>query len=385
MMKQWQEFARHVHELYNSVEFIPLHEPTFNGNELSYVSDCVTSGWVSSVGQYVDRFEHDLAQFVGTKRAVAVVNGTAALHISLLLVGVERGDEVLVPSLTFVATANAISYIGAIPHFIDVEERTLGVDSKRLSHYLEDIVEWRDDIPFNRHTGRKIAAIVPMHTFGHAVDLHNLQRVSEKYHIPIVEDAAESLGTTYEGKQTGSFGKVGAISFNGNKIVTTGGGGAIVTNDEQLADRAKHLTTTAKVPHRWEYVHDEVAYNYRMPNLNAALGCAQLENLPMFIEQKRQLTNDYAKLVESLQGVRLYTEVEEVRSNYWLQTLILEDCSLNRDEILQWLNDANVMSRPIWKPLHTLSMYKQCPKMELGVTEQLEHRIINIPSTPIGR
>lgn len=385
MMKQWQEFARHVHELYDTAEFIPLHEPTFNGNELSYVSDCVTSGWVSSVGQYVDRFERDLAQFVGTKRAVAVVNGTAALHISLLLVGVEQGDEVLVPSLTFVATANAISYIGATPHFIDVEERTLGVDSERLSHYLEDIVEWRDDIPFNRHTGRKIAAIVPMHTFGHAVDLYNLQRVSEKYRIPIVEDAAESLGTTYEGKQTGSFGKVGAISFNGNKIVTTGGGGAIVTNDEQLADRAKHLTTTAKVPHRWEYVHDEVAYNYRMPNLNAALGCAQLEKLPMFIEQKRQLTNEYAKLVESLQGVRLYTEVEEVRSNYWLQTLILEDYSLNRDEILQWLNDANVMSRPIWKPLHTLSMYTQCPKMELGVTEQLEHRIINIPSTPIGR
>lgn len=378
MNTQWMQFAEQVKKLYGK-DFVPLHEPTFNEKELEYVTDCVKTGWVSSVGAYVTRFEEDLAKFVGVKRVVAVVNGTAALHIALKVAGIETDDEVLIPSLTFIATANAVSYCGAIPHFVDVHEETLGMDPFKLDAYLSEIAEVRNDELFNKQTNRRIKAVVPMHTFGHAVHLDELVELAEKYHLMLVEDAAESLGTYYKGKHTGSFGKVNAMSFNGNKIITTGGGGAILTDDEVLADYAKHLTTTAKVPHKWEYVHDEIGYNYRMPNINAALGCAQLEKLEQFLGQKKALTNKYEELVANLDGVKLFKEPAHSNSNYWLQTLILDE-SLNRDEVLGFLNEHGVMSRPIWQPMHELEMFKGYPKVDLNVTQYMKFKIINIPS-----
>ena len=381
MNNRWMQFAERVKEMYGK-DFVPLHEPTFNEKELEYVTDCIKTGWVSSVGAYVTRFEEDLAKFVGVKRAVAVVNGTAALHIALKVAGVEADDEVLMPSLTFIATANAVSYCGAIPHFIDVHEETLGVDPYKLDTYLTEISELRNGELFNKETNRRIKALVPMHTFGHAVHLDELVTLVEKYHLVLVEDAAESLGTYYKGKHTGSFGKVNAMSFNGNKIITTGGGGAILTDDEALADYTKHITTTAKVPHRWEFEHDEVGFNYRLPNINAALGCAQLEKMPEFIKQKRALTAFYEELVAPLEGVTLFKEPANSFSNYWLQTLILDD-TLVRDDVLAFLNDHGVMSRPIWTPLHKLKPYRDCPRADLSTIERLNKKIINIPSTPI--
>ena len=381
MNKKWLAFTEQVKAHYQ-MDFVPLHEPTFNEKELEYVTDCIKTGWVSSVGAYVTRFEEDLAKFVGVKRAVAVVNGTAALHIALKVAGVEADDEVLMPSLTFIATANAVSYCGAIPHFIDVHEETLGVDPYKLDTYLTEISELRNGELFNKETNRRIKALVPMHTFGHAVHLDELVTLVEKYHLVLVEDAAESLGTYYKGKHTGSFGKVNAMSFNGNKIITTGGGGAILTDDDALADYTKHITTTAKVPHRWEFEHDEVAFNYRLPNINAALGCAQLEKMPEFIKQKRALTAFYEELVAPLEGVTLFKEPANSFSNYWLQTLILDD-TLVRDDVLAFLNDHGVMSRPIWTPLHKLKPYRDCPRADLSTIERLNKKIINIPSTPI--
>lgn len=381
MNEQWIQFANEIKKMYGK-DVVPLHEPTFDEKEIEYVTECIRTGWVSSVGSYVTRFEEELAKFVGAKRAVAVVNGTAALHIALKIVGVQENDEVLMPSLTFVATANAASYLGAIPHFVDVSYETLGMDPIKLNKHLEEIGVLRNGQLYNKQTGRRIAAVVPMHTFGHPVDLDGLLEVCDKFNLVLVEDAAESLGSYYKGKHTGTFGKVAAFSFNGNKIVTTGGGGAIVTNDEQLADYAKHLTTTAKIPHRWEYVHDEIGYNYRMPNINAALGCAQLEKLPKFIEQKRKLTDTYKKIISQLEDVRLFTESNNVQSNYWLQTIILGE-KLKRNDILKFLNNYGVMCRPIWKPMHMLKIYKNYPKAKLDYTEKLNQSIINIPSTPL--
>lgn len=382
MNTQWLEFANNVKQFYGK-EFVPLHEPTFNDKEVEYVTDCVKTGWVSSVGAYVNRFEEDLAKFVGVKRAVAIVNGTAALHIALKVAGVKAEDEVLMPSLTFIATANAVSYLGAVPHFVDVSFNTLGIDADKLKIYLEQIGTTKNNQLYNRDTGRRISALVPMHTFGHAVDIEGLLKVCDMYNVTLVEDAAESLGTYYKGKHTGSFGKVSAISFNGNKIMTTGGGGAIVTDDDAIADYAKHLTTTAKIPHRWAYEHDEIGFNYRMPNLNAALGCAQLEKMPTFIQQKRDLTKHYEQWLSNLEGVHLFKEPENTRSNYWLQTILLDE-QINRDEVLSFLNEQGVMSRPIWTPMHHLTIYQNCPKSDLNVTEQLNRRVVNIPSTPIS-
>ncbi|QDQ01372.1 LegC family aminotransferase [Lysinibacillus fusiformis] len=381
MNTQWLAFTEQVKAHYQK-DFVPLHEPTFNGKELEYVTDCIQTGWVSSVGAYVTRFEEDLARFTGVKRAVAVMNGTAALHIALKVAGVQANEEVFMPALTFVATANAASYIGAVPHFVDVSEKTLGLDPQKLEAHILAIGEVKNDQLINKETGRVIRAVIPMHTFGHAMKLDELQLICEKYHLVLVEDAAESLGTYYKGKHTGSFSKVSAISFNGNKIITTGGGGAILTNDEELANYAKHITTTAKVPHRWEYEHDEVAFNYRLPNINAALGCAQLEKMPEFIEQKRSLTAFYEESVAPLEGVTLFKEPVNSTSNYWLQTLILND-SLERDAVLEFLNDNGVMSRPIWTPMHKLKPYRECPRADLSTTERLDKKIINIPSTPI--
>lgn len=367
--------------------FLPLHEPNFNGNEWLYVKECLDTGWVSSVGKFVDRFEDELASLTGVKRAIAVVNGTAALHVCLLLAGVKTDDEVLMPALTFIATANAVSYCGAIPHFIDSEEYTLGVDPQKLAVYLEDIAEQRPDGCYNRQTGRHIKAIVPMHTFGHPIDLDPLVEVCQRFNITLIEDAAESLGSYYKGRHTGQDGLLSALSFNGNKTITTGGGGAILTNDEELGRMAKHITTTAKIPHRWEFNHDMVGYNYRMPNINAALGCAQLEQLPGFLDAKRDLAERYRQAFIGISGIKFFLEPAGCQSNYWLNTLLLDkEYAGQRDVLLQATNDAGVMTRPAWTLMSKLLMFAGCPKMDLSVAESLERRLINIPSSAmLGR
>lgn len=361
---------------------IALHEPSFQQNEWKYVKECLDSGWVSSVGKYVDRFEQMLAEYTGVKYAVAVVNGTAALHICLTLAGVKPDDEVLIPTLTFIATANAVSYCNAVPHFVDSSTSTLGMDPVKLESYLLDIAEIRGNECFNKQTGRRIKALVPMHTFGHPVDLDPLLKISQRFHIELVEDAAESLGSFYKGQHTGNWGRVAALSFNGNKVITTGGGGAILTNDEEAAVLAKHLTTTAKVKHQWAFVHDRIAYNYRLPNINAALGCAQLEMLPVFVEQKRRLASAYRDAFSGLEGVTFFTEPPFAKSNYWLNTILLDEPNeCDRDKLLEATNRQGIMTRPVWSLLHTLPMYEHCPKMDVTVAENLEKRIVNIPSS----
>ncbi|OZC03434.1 LegC family aminotransferase [Rubricoccus marinus] len=362
--------------------FVPLHEPRFAGNEWEYVKECIDTGWVSSAGKYVDRFEQMLAEVTGARRAVAVVNGTAALHVALRLVGVERGDEVLIPALTFVATANAVAYCGATPHFADSEEATLGMDPDALEDYLAGIAEVRDGACVNRQTGRVIRAAVPMHTFGHPVRLGPLAEVCERYGIALVEDAAESLGSMYRGVHTGRIGRVGTLSFNGNKTITTGGGGALITDDEALADLAKHLTTTAKQPHRWAYHHDHVGYNYRLPNINAALGCAQVEQLDGFLASKRELASRYSEAFAGVKDVQFVEEPPESTSNYWLGALLLargrED---ERDAVLAATNDAGIMTRPVWSLMSSLPMYAGSPSMDLSVARGIVRRLINIPSS----
>ncbi|MEE2745331.1 MAG: LegC family aminotransferase [Pseudomonadota bacterium] len=358
-----------------------LHEPRFNGNEWKYLKECLDSTFVSSVGKFVDRFELELATYTGAKQVVAVINGTSALHIALQLAGVKSDDEVLIPALTFVANANAVSYCGATPHFTDCEERTLGLDPKALREYLNNITEIRSGQCIHSRTGRVIRAVVPMHTFGHPVDIEGVQAVARDFHLALVEDATESLGSTYHGRHMGTFGLAAALSFNGNKTITTGGGGAIITNDPELAKRAKHLTTTAKVPHRWDYVHDKIGYNYRLPNINAALGCAQLEQLDEFIEAKRELFWRYKSAVDNVSQSRIFSEPKDCRSNYWLQTLMLDESAADqKDAILAATNDAGLMTRPVWTLMHRLAPYRECPKMELPVAESLEKRLINLPS-----
>lgn len=362
---------------------VPLHEPEFRGREWDYLKECIDTGWVSSVGKFVDRFEAMLCEITGAKHAVATANGTAALHVCLLLAGVRRGDEVLIPSLTFIATANAVSYTGATPHLVDSEVRTLGIDPVKLGAYLERVAERRDSLCVNRATGAVIRALMPMHTFGLASDIEALQALCDQWGIVLVEDAAESLGSTYKGRHLGTYGRLAGLSFNGNKVVTTGGGGAILTSDPELGRRAKHLTTTARMPHRWSFIHDEVGFNYRMPNLNAALGCAQLERLDDFIARKRELAARYAAAFAAVPGLRFVGEPENCRSNFWLNTLLLDESELvGRDALLSALNDAGLMARPVWTLMHHLSMYAACPRMDLATAESLEMRLINIPSSP---
>lgn len=363
-------------------DIIGLHEPLFRNNEWLYVKECLDTGWVSSAGNFVDRFEDNLTEFTGVKKAVAVVNGTAALHMCLVLSGVVTGDEVLVPSLTFVATANAVSYCGAIPHFIDSEIKTLGVDPSRLEAYLHEITGQRGDGCFNKYTGRRIKAVIAVHTFGHPVDLDPLLEVCSRYNLELIEDAAESLGSFYKGRHTGNWGLLSALSFNGNKIITTGGGGAVITNDNELGNIAKHLTTTARVRHRWSYYHDRVGYNYRLPNINAALGCAQLEQLPLFLSSKRALAWKYREAFRHVEGITFFTEPEFARSNYWLNVLLLDDGDIETlDALLEVTNDSGIVTRPAWTLMHRLPMYSGCPHMELQVAESIEKRIINIPSS----
>jgi len=362
---------------------IPLHEPDFSGSEWAYVKECLDTGWVSSVGKFVDRFEQQLADFTGAKYVVAVVNGTAALHVALKLVGVEPGDEVLVPTLTFVATANAVSYCGAHPHFVDSEFTTLGLDPCKLATYLEDIAEVKEQGCFNKNTGRRIKAVIPVHIFGHPVDLDPLVDVCQRFGIELVEDAAESLGSYYKGRHTGNWGKVSTLSFNGNKVITTGGGGAILTNDEEMGKLAKHLTTTARVPHQWSFIHDKIGFNYRLPNINAALGCAQLEQLPDLIKWKRRLAEKYQEAFAGVAGVRFFVEPAFAKSNYWLNALLLDDCFAGqRNILLAETNTQGMMTRPVWTLMHELEMYRSCPRMDnLSVAKSIERRLINIPSS----
>jgi len=360
-----------------------LHEPRFAGNELTYLKECLDSTYVSSVGAFVDRFEAELAAFTGAKHAVVVVNGTAALHAALRVAGVRPGDEVLVPALTFVATANAVAYCGATPHFVDVEEATLGLAPQALREYLQRTAESRAEQCVNRATGRTIRALVPMHAFGHPVDIEGVLAVARDFGLVLVEDAAESLGSCVLGRHTGTFGLMGTLSFNGNKILTTGGGGAILTEDARLAKRAKHITTTARVPHRWEYRHDEVGHNYRLPNINAALGCAQLEQLPDYLAAKRRIFARYRAAFACVPEANIVSEPEGCTSNYWLQTLLLEESSAHqRDNVLTATNDAGLMTRPAWTLMHRLAPFRECPRMDLPVAESLERRLLCLPSSP---
>lgn len=367
----------------NEEQIYALHEPTFHGNELAYVSECVKTGWVSSAGTFVDRIEKQLADYVGVKRAVAVVNGTTALQIALLSTGLQAGDEVLVPALSFVATANAVVHAGGVPHFVDTGRHTLNMDAGLLGEYLEKVAMVSAGICRNKITGRRIFGIIPVHIFGHPCEMDRLTVLSYAYGLTMVEDIAEGLGSRYGSKHVGNFGKVAALSFNGNKIVTTGGGGAVLTDDENLADQIKHLTTTAKLPHRWEYVHDAVGHNFRMPNINAALGCGQLEQLDSFLAKKRKLAHRYAEAFKGLADIRFVGEPEKCVSNFWLNTISLTEPNKPlRDEVLQILNDHKIQSRPIWKLLHTLPMYTDSPRADIRHAVYHEAACINVPSSP---
>jgi len=376
------EIAALLKKVLNQDGPIPLHEPSFKGREWEYVKDCLDSSFVSSVGKYVDQFEDRLAQFTGVKHAVAVVNGTAALHICLKLIGVEQGDEVLVPALTFIATANAVCYCGATPHFIDSNFESLGIDPEKLEDYLAGITFQMNGVCYNKQTMCPIKAVIAMHTFGHPVDIDPLLEVCQRYKLELIEDAAESLGSYYKNRHTGSFGKLSSLSFNGNKIVTTGGGGAVLTNDDALAKQAKHISTTAKLPHQWAFIHDQVGYNDRLPNINAALGCAQMEQINQFIDKKRDLAKKYAQAFSKVQGITFFNEPAYARSNYWLNVLILsEENSAMRDPILLETSQQGIMTRPAWTLMNHLPMFQSCPHMDLSSAESLERRIINIPSS----
>lgn len=374
-----QKIVDFIKESFSTQEFIPLHEPRFIGNEKKYLNDCIDSTYVSSVGKYVDTFEREFAKKVGSKYAVATVNGTAALHISLLLAGVKRDDEVITQPLTFIATCNAISYIGAKPIFVDVDIDTMGLSPNSLELFLREKCELIDSTCINKTTGKSIKACVPMHTFGHPCKIEEIKEICDAWHINLVEDAAESLGSYYKTKHTGTFGKVGAFSFNGNKIITSGGGGVIVTDDEALAKEAKHLTTTAKIPHPFEYVHDEIGYNYRMPNLNAALLVAQLEQLDSFLENKRALALEYEAFFEK-SAIKFIKEPKDSKSNYWLQAVLLQD-EKQRDAFLKFTNQNGVMTRPIWRLMNELEMFHNSQSTTLENAKYLEQRVVNIPSS----
>lgn len=363
---------------------VGLHEPELSGRETEYLRDCIESGWVWSLGPYVNRFERELAALCGRRHALAVVNGTAALHAALVAVGVSPGDEVVLPSLTFVATANSVLMAGAVPHLIECEERTLGVDIGKLRDHLRAIAVRDAAGCVNRRTGRRLAAVVPVHVFGQPVDHAALADVAGEFGLPILTDSTESLGTTWRGRPAASYGLMSVLSFNGNKIITTGGGGAILTDDDALAARVRHIATTAKQPHPWAFVHDRPAFNYRMPNLNAALGCAQLERLDEFVEEKRRLADTYADALAGVPGVEVMREPPETRSNYWLVAMKLSTAlAPRRDEMLGALHAAGLKCRPLWTPMHMLPMFAAAPRMDnLAVTESMFSRVINLPSSP---
>ena len=377
---EYEKITDFIHQLFGTEETVPLHTPLFIGNEKKYLEECIDTTFVSSVGKFVDRFEADMAAYTGAKKAVVCVSGTNALHMALMLVGVERDDEVLTQALTFIATCNAVSYIGAHPVFIDVDRDTLGLSPRAVKDWLVKNAELRNGACYNKRTGRRVKACVPMHTFGHPVKIDELLTVCDEWHIELVEDAAESIGSLYKGRHTDTFGKVGAISFNGNKTITTGGGGMLLFQDEELGKLAKHLTTQAKVPHRWAFVHDHIGYNYRMPNINAALGCAQLENIERYVENKRETAAIYADFFKDIPDITFFTEPEDCRSNYWLNVVMLKDKAAQQ-EFLEYTNDHGVMTRPVWELMNRLEMFKRCETDGLENTRWLADRIVNIPSS----
>lgn len=359
-----------------------LHEPCLDGNAWAYVKDCIDTGWVSTAGSYVGRFEDMLKDFTGAKHVIAMSSGTAALHGVFAALEIGDGDEVIVPALTFVATANAVTYTGAVPHFADVESTALGLDAAKLRARFERIGTMQGGTLTNSETGRRIAAVCCMHTFGHPCDLDALATVCDDFGLALIEDAAESLGSYYKGTHTGNHGRVATLSFNGNKTITTGGGGAIMCNDDALAQKIRHITTTAKQPHKWEFIHDAVGFNYRLPNINAALGCAQLESLPAFIEKKRRLAETYIRAFADIAGVAPFTEPGWGKSNYWLNLIMLDNADMAaRDAILEATNDAGFMTRAAWRPMHLLDMFAAAPRDALAVTEDIYARLINIPSS----
>ena len=374
----FEKTVQFIQEAYNTTEFLPLHEPLFFGNEKKYLNECIDSTLVSSVGKFVDQFEEMVAEYTGAKYAIATVNGTAALHIALKLVGTDENSEVITQPLTFIATCNVISYCNAKPIFVDVDKETMGLSSQSLKDFLVLETIQKEGACYNKTTGKKITAVVPMHTFGHPCKIDEIAVICDEYRIALVEDAAESLGSYYKGRHTGTFGKVSAFSFNGNKTITTGGGGMIITDDEALAKYAKHLTTTAKVPHPYEYIHDEIGYNYRLPNLNAALGCAQMETLETILKSKRELAEQYIDFF-SREDMHFVSEREDAKVNYWFNTIILKNKE-ERDLFLKETNDSGVMTRPIWALMNKLDMFKECQCADLSNALWLEERVVNIPS-----
>ena len=378
----YTDIIQFIKQTFKTEDFIPLHAPTFSGNEKKYLNECIDSTFVSSVGKFVNLFEEKVAEYTGAKHAIVCVNGTNALHMAMLACGVEQNDEIITQPLTFIATANAISYLNAHPVFVDVDKDTMGLSPAALEAFLKENTTFVDGICINKNTGRRIKACIPMHTFGFACRIKEIADICNLYHIELIEDAAEALGSYYEGQHLGTFGRIGAISFNGNKIITTGGGGMLVTNDEALAEKIKHLTTQAKIPHPWEYKHDEIGYNYRMPNLNAALGLAQLEQLDQFLEFKRQLADEYNTFFDSYSDVDFVQERPENKTNYWINAVVLENRE-QRDLFLKQTNEAGVMTRPIWTLMNRLDMFKDCEKGNLPNAEWLEDRVVNIPSSVI--
>jgi perosamine synthetase len=388
MEKKYKLIVDKIRDLFHEpTANISLHEPRFWGNEKKYLNECIDTTFVSSVGKFVTRFEEMIAEFTGAKHAIAAVNGTAALHIALLLSDVKPEDEVITQALTFIATANAIAYTGAKPVFVDVDKDTLGLSSKALQNWLDNstIQQFNNSThkteTINKKTGRRIKACVPMHTFGHPCQIDEIIAICNRYNIDVIEDAAESLGSYYKGQHTGTFGKFGTLSFNGNKTITTGGGGMILTNDNELGKLAKHMTTTAKVPHRWEFVHDMTAYNYRLTNLAAALGCAQMEQLPVFLVQKRKLSEAYSSFFKQL-GIEFVTEPENCISNFWLNALVLND-KIEQNSFLEFMNNHDIMVRPVWQLMNRLEMYKNCQCGSLKNTIWIADRVVSIPSSVI--
>ena len=375
----YKEVIAFIQKTYQTTDFIPLHEPKFIGNEKKYLNECIDSTFVSSVGRFVDEFEEKISNYTGVKYAIATSNGTSALHISLLLANVEQNDEVITQPLTFVATCNAISYCGAQPVFIDVDRDTMGLSPSALRYFLENNTTIKNNKCINNVTGKRIGACIPVHTFGHPCRIDEIKDICNQYNIFLIEDAAESVGSFYKDKHTGTFGQVGVMSFNGNKIITAGGGGCIITDDEALAKKAKYLTTTAKVPHKWNFNHDIVGYNYRMPNLNAALLVAQLENLDNFISSKRKLANVYETFFNNTNYV-FVKEPMDSKSNYWLNSILLKN-KQQRDEFLDETNSSGIMTRPIWTLMNKLPMFEYAQCGDLKNSEWLEERVVNIPSS----
>jgi len=379
-VKDITQLLKKIH--YYPKNFLPLHEPSFFSNEIKYLNSCIKEGFVSTAGRFVNEFEENIKKLTNSKYAVAVVNGTSALQIALKLVGVKSNDEVLVPSITFIGSVNSVIYNNAIPHFVDSEINSFGVCSKKLRKYLENNTIVKNKICYNKNTKKIIRALIVVHIFGHSAEILELKKLSKDFNIPIVEDSAEAIGSYYSKKHLGTFGKVGVLSFNGNKTITTGGGGIIITNNKSIALKAKHITTTAKLPHKWEYIFKETGYNFRMPNINAALGLAQLKKLKKILSKKRKIFRVYEDYFSEIKGIRLMREPKNCKSNYWLQTLILDkNYSKYKNLILKETNINNIGTRPCWKPLHKLSHLKKFPKMNMSIAEEIYKRVINIPSS----